>query len=187
MTDLDSGAAGSESTLALPAVAGPAPALTTRTDAIVVGPPAAPTPTDITCPSCGTVSYFTELGRDAGGFCRECDFPLFWARVGRPQVEQGPGGDAGLRRLPGTAGRVALATIDCPVCTEPNPVAAAICIRCGSELRPAPVVAAPAPPPVVMPAPEPVSPEPAPAIWPWILLAVLAFVGAAVLVVLVSL
>lgn len=164
----------------------PVPVTATNPAATLV-PPAPPSPrtTEIACPSCGTVSYYTELGRDASGFCRECDFPLFWARTPRPAAAGIGDGDGGLRRLPGTAGRVALATIDCPACTEPNPVASVICIRCGSELRPAPPIVLPPPEPVIVPEPEPL-PVPAPpprVLWPWILLVVMAVAGVVALVV----
>jgi hypothetical protein len=142
----------------------------------------------VTCPTCGTVSYFEELKRDASGFCRVCDFPLFWVRSTRLAEADDEAGDTGLRRLPGTAGRVALATIDCPVCTEPNPVSGVICIRCGSPLHPAPpepVPEPPAPPPVVyVPPPPPPPPPPKRAIWPWVLLGVLAVIAVVILVVL---
>ena len=140
---------------------------------------------EISCPSCGTVSHFEELGRDAGAFCRVCDFPLFWARPSRAEGALDAQGEEGLRRLPGTAGRVQLATIDCPVCTEPNPISASICIRCGSELRPTPTVMMPAaPPPVAAPPPPPPPAPPKRKIWPWILLAVLAIAAVVVLLIL---
>lgn len=141
---------------------------------------------EITCPTCGTESYFEELGREAGAFCRVCDYPLFWASSARLGAGDASVGDAGLRRLPGTAGRVAVAMLPCPVCTEPNPVTGAICIRCGADLHPAPptVVLEPPPPP---PEPEPLPPPPAKRrIWPWVLLAVLAVLAIAVLVVLLA-
>jgi hypothetical protein len=142
----------------------------------------------VTCPTCGTVSYFEELKRDASAFCRVCDFPLFWVRSTRLAGDDGPNGDAGLRRLPGTAGRVAVATLDCPVCTEPNPVSGVVCIRCGSPLHPAPEpVPAPTPtppPPVVYQPPPPPPPPPKRVIWPWVLLGVLAVIAAVILVVL---
>lgn len=137
---------------------------------------------EITCPSCGTVSHFEELGRDAGAFCRVCDYPLFWARPLRAEAGDGSSGDEGLRRLPGTAGRVALATIDCPACTEPNPVSAAICIRCGADLYPAPpTVVLPPPPPEPVPEPEPVGAARR-VIWPWIVLALLALAAVVILI-----
>jgi hypothetical protein len=149
------------------------------------------TATPITCPVCGTVSYFEELNRDASAFCRVCDFPLFWVRSARLAGPDEASGDAGLRRLPGTAGRVAVATLDCPVCTEPNPVSAEICIRCGSQLHPAPPEPAPeptpAPPPPVVYQPPPPPPPPAKrVIWPWVLLGVLAVIAVVILVVLLA-
>lgn len=140
---------------------------------------------EVACPACGTVSHFQELGRDAAAFCRVCDYPLFWARGPVAPGAVGEQGGDGLRRLPGTAGRVQLATIDCPACTEPNPVSATICIRCGSDLRPVPT--APVEPVVAAPAPPPPPPPPPPArrvIWPWILLAVLAVAAVVVLLIL---
>jgi len=139
----------------------------------------------MTCPTCGTVTFLEELSRDADAFCRVCDFPLFWSRTARVTVG-GEGGDIGLRRLPGTAGRVAVATISCPVCTEPNPVTRTICIRCGSELRPVPPPPAPPPPP---PPPEPVvvpvvEPEVHQRWWPWVLVAFAALIAVVLLVVL---
>ncbi len=131
---------------------------------------------EVTCPTCGTVSHFEEVGRDATAFCRVCDYPLFWLRTGRSTAANGDGGDVGLRRLPGTAGRVALATFPCPVCTEPNEITAALCIRCGADLHPAPVTEVVAPP----------SPPPAPVVrkrawWPFVL-AVLGLVAIALIV-----
>ncbi|MCU4186052.1 hypothetical protein K6U06_16910 [Acidiferrimicrobium sp. IK] len=143
--------------------------------------------TDITCPTCGTVSHFEEMGRDAASFCRTCDYPLFWARSAQ-LAATGAGGDAGLRRLPGTAGRMAVATLECPACTEPNLVTAAICIRCGADLHPAPVIQAPPPPePTVTYMPPPPPPPPAKrVIWPWVLLVLGLVIGLVLLVVLVA-
>lgn len=140
--------------------------------------------TEVTCPSCGTVSHFEDLGRDGEAFCRVCDFPLFWARAPRQEGVSVDGADEGLRRLPGTGGRVTLATVDCPVCTERNVLSATICIRCGADLY---AVPAP-PPPVVVPEPEPpteavVVPPPPRRIWPWVLLAVLLVLGVVALIV----
>lgn len=139
---------------------------------------------EITCPSCGTVSHFGDLARDAGAFCRVCDYPLFWARPARTEGDPGASAAEGLRRLPGTAGRVTLSTIDCPECTEPNLLAASICIRCGADLRPAPPTVQE---PVILPEPEP-EPEAAPArkIWPWILVAALAIAAIVTLIVLLQ-
>lgn len=146
------------------------------------------TATDVTCPSCGTVSWFEELGRDAGAFCRSCDYPLFWVRATR-LAPSDTSGDVGLRRLPGTAGRLAVATIDCPSCEEPNPINNRICIRCGADLRPVP-----APPPAPMPTqPTPVAHRPAPPPpppkrnwWPWIILGVLAVIAIVILIILLT-
>ncbi len=118
--------------------------------------------TEVTCPTCGTVSQLDDVNRDAGAFCRVCDYPLFWIRASR--TGQGEGGLAGinngLRRLPGTAGLVVVATLPCWNCDEHNPVNGVICIRCGLELHPAPPVYHPPPPPTE---PEPVvEPEPPP-------------------------
>lgn len=142
--------------------------------------------TEITCPTCGTVSHFEELGRDAGSFCRTCDYPLFWVRSVQ-LAAAGSGGDAGLRRLPGTAGRVAVATLDCPSCTEPNLVTATVCIRCGADMHPVPLVEAPPPPPeptVEIVAPPPPPPPARRVWWPWILLGVAAVLAIILLVVL---
>ena len=147
------------------------------------------TTTGITCPSCGTVSYLEELNRDSTAFCRKCDFPLFWTRATRLAGDPDPAGDTGVRRLPGTAGRIAIATFDCPVCTEPNPVNASICIRCGSLLHPPPPepIPEPPPPPVVYePPPPPPPPPPKRVIWPWVALGVLFLIGLTVLIVLLA-
>jgi hypothetical protein len=145
--------------------------------------------TKVTCPNCGTVSYLDELSREADAFCRICDFPLFWSR-GERVVGAGAGGDAGLRRLPGTAGRVDVATIDCPECKEPNPVARTICIRCGSELRPAPAPPPapppPPPPPPPLPAPEPVADVERSWVWLYVVLGIAAVVAIVLLVVLLT-
>jgi Double zinc ribbon len=132
---------------------------------------------EVTCPTCGTDSYFDELNRDSAAFCRVCDYPLFWAlapRLGAAEDE----GDTGLRRLPGTAGRVAIATLACPVCTEPNPLGGSVCIRCGADLHPAPATALVQElPPPPLPPPPPPPPPPKRVLWPWILLGVSALVA----------
>jgi predicted RNA-binding Zn-ribbon protein involved in translation (DUF1610 family) len=121
---------------------------------------------DVTCPSCGRMARIDAARRDAADFCATCDFPLFWA-VERVPLPGGQAvGDSGLRRLPGTVGRAALASLACPVCTEPNAPSAVHCVRCGNELRPRPVVvAAPAPPPPVVVQ----EPEPRRVWWPYVL------------------
>jgi hypothetical protein len=144
--------------------------------------PSSTADTAVTCPTCGTISHLTEINRDAASFCRVCDYPLFWTR-NRLAGAMDAGGDSGLRRLPGTAGRVALAMMPCPECTEPNPVTARICIRCGADLHPAPVVIVPAPlPPPPLPAPP--APAPKRVIWPWVLLGCVAVALIALLVIL---
>ena len=137
--------------------------------------------TEVTCPSCGTVSHFEELGRDGDAFCRTCDFPLFWARAPRQDGGLADSGDEGLRRLPGTAGRLTVATISCPVCTEPNHLSATICIRCGADLYTveAPPVEEPLPPPPPEPVVETVPPR---VVWPWVVLAILLLAGIVALV-----
>jgi hypothetical protein len=140
---------------------------------------------DITCPTCGTESFFEEVGRDAAAFCRVCDYPLFWVNTVKLGVQSGELGDTGLRRLPGTAGRIAVAMLACPNCTEPNPVTASICIRCGADLHPVPpVVVVPLPPPPAPPPPPP--PPPKRVIWPWIVLGVLAVIAVVLLIVLLA-
>ena len=132
--------------------------------------------TTVTCPSCATTGYVDPAGRSSAGFCLKCDYPLFWARE---RVVQAPGTgnvEEALRRLPGTGGRDAIASIACPVCTELNPVTGVYCIRCDSDLRPPAVVVAPvvvAPPVVYLPPPPAPEPEPEILWWPWIALAVL--------------
>lgn len=123
--------------------------------------------TDVTCPSCGTVSHFDQMRRDAQEFCRRCDYPLFWVRSSEAPVGEGSEGDVGLRRLPGAGGRQVVASLGCPACNEPNLYAATVCIRCGADMHPAPampVVAAPPPPPPAPPPPP--EPEVGP-VWPY--------------------
>jgi len=110
----------------------------------------------VTCPGCGTVTYLDSLRRHAEEFCRTCDYPLFWSRdaavlAGGDAVGEG----AGLRRLPGTAGRVTLASTTCWACDEPNLALAELCVRCGVDLS--------GPPPEPEPEPEP---EPDDEPWP---------------------
>lgn len=141
--------------------------------------------TEVTCPSCGTVSHYEELTRDGAMFCRTCDYPLFWARAPRQEGGVADVADGGLRRLPGTGGRVTLATIACPVCTEPNSASANICIRCGADLH-----AKPAPPVVLLPPAPLTEPVPVPAgrslLWWWVALAVLLVLGVVALVVVLA-
>jgi hypothetical protein len=144
--------------------------------------PAEPKLVTATCPACGTVGTVDYARRDATGFCAACDFPLFWSkdRIVSPSSD-GPAPGA-LRRLPGTAGREALASLLCPQCDEPNPATGVLCVRCGAVLRPV----APEPEPVLVfePEPEP-EPEPVPerAWWPFVLAGTLAVVALAVLLI----
>jgi hypothetical protein len=138
---------------------------------------------EIVCPGCGNTTVVEHMGRDANEFCRVCDYPLFWARSSATTAADTGDGGAGLRRLPGTGGRVLVAGFPCPSCTEPNLVTATVCIRCGSDLHPEPEP--PPPPPTVFipepePEPEPPPPPPARSWWP-IIIATLLIVGLALL------
>jgi hypothetical protein len=145
------------------------------------GPSAPTAPTGgVVCPACGTLSY-QNIERTADGFCRECDFPLFWA--GGTALGAGVGGaddGGGSRRYPGLVGRAApVSVMPCPACAEQNPVSGIYCLRCGAELypRPASVVAPPPPPAPAPPPPPPPPPEPVPEprrIWPWVVAAITA-------------
>lgn len=109
---------------------------------------------ETTCPNCGHTGHVDFARREAAGFCGTCDFPLFWSRDRVVLPSNGAQDESGLRRLPGTAGRAALASLLCPSCREPNPATGVNCMRCGSLLHPV------APEPVVVVvAPEP-EPEP---------------------------
>jgi hypothetical protein len=130
----------------------------------------------VTCPECGTAAFVTLTRRDATDFCRNCDYPLFWAPS---EVSRGGGldsGDESLRRLPGTVGQVSVASLVCPVCAEPNAVTASVCIRCGSSLYPVPLPPPP-PVPVAVAPPPPPAPEPEPVRrgipwWVWVIIGV---------------
>jgi hypothetical protein len=110
-------------------------------------------PVAITCPECSAAAMVEFTRRDALDFCQRCDFPLFWSRdqvvIGDPIDSN----DDALRRLPGTLGRVEIASAPCPHCNEPNLPTATLCVRCGLSMR---ASAAPAPPrPRQAPLPEP--------------------------------
>lgn len=139
-------------------------------------PPPATARDRVTCPECGAVQDVYLNRRDAGDFCHNCDFPLFWtpSEVVR---DRGAGDGESLRRLPGTVGRTTLASTPCPHCAELNLVSAEVCIRCGQPMHP--VAEAPPPPaPVYIPPPPPVvEPEPKRGV-PWWVWAI----GAAVVV-----
>ncbi len=115
----------------------------------------------VTCPECGEMATVDAAKRNSQDFCRNCDFPLFWARstVILPSDQET---GASLRRLPGTVGRAATAALVCPHCGEPNSPTAQNCVRCLLSLHPveppppAPVYVAPPPPP---PMPVPIGRE----------------------------
>jgi hypothetical protein len=145
-------------------------------------PAADPTPDAttelVTCPECGTTALVTLNRRQSQDFCRHCDFPLFWTPT--EVVMDGVGvSDDSLRRLPGTTGRAMTASIACPHCSEPNPVSAEVCVRCGLSMH-----VAPPPPP-----PEPVYVPPAPVVYepppqkgtPWWVWLILGLVLAAII------
>jgi predicted RNA-binding Zn-ribbon protein involved in translation (DUF1610 family) len=138
---------------------------------VSAGPTRAALATDlVTCPECGQMATVDMARRQAEDFCRNCDYPLFWAN----STVIAPSGEdtgASLRRLPGTVGRAATASLLCPHCGEPNSPAAQICIRCALSLHP---VEIPEPEPVIVipePEPEPEPPPPEPAFeWWWVAL-----------------
>ena len=113
-------------------------------------PPPAPTSDLVSCPSCGTAATVTLNRRESRDFCRVCDYPLFWT-PGAVVRDSAPGTGESLRRLPGQAGRVTVASQPCPTCAEPNALSALICIRCSGPMKievvvpPEPVYIAPVP------------------------------------------
>ena len=124
---------------------------------------------DVVCPSCGTAGVVDVARRDATGFCVQCDYPLFWVPSRRVTATVGASDESALRRLPGTVGHARLVSLPCPHCTEPNLPLAVLCVRCGGEMNPAPVVPVVTEPiPVVVHEPEPSRPW-----WPIVLAAVL--------------
>lgn len=114
----------------------------------------------ITCPECGTGAMIDPAQRRAEDFCPHCDFPLFWARAAVLAMASDETG-ASLRRLPGTVGRAATASVACPHCGEPNSPVAVTCVRCGLLMVVAEPEPEPEPEPVYLPEPEP-EPEPEP-------------------------
>jgi hypothetical protein len=128
----------------------------------------------VTCPECGTTATVNLRRRDSADFCRNCDFPLFWTPsqvlLGRSNVS-----DESLRRLPGTTGRVMIASLACPHCAEPNPVTAVTCVRCGQPMQVRREAPPPPPAPVYVPPPPEPSVEPKKRIpwWVWVIAGVL--------------
>ncbi|TAM92836.1 MAG: hypothetical protein EPN43_01805 [Jatrophihabitans sp.] len=130
----------------------------------------------VICPECGTAAVITANRRDSADFCRQCDFPLFWTPSAVIRDASGRAGEDSLRRLPGTAGRVTVASVPCPHCAEPNLLSAQTCVRCGLPMR---VIAPPPPPPAPVYIPPPPLPEPEPVPekhvpwWVWAIIAIL--------------
>jgi len=163
-----------DSTKVLPAI--PAASITPEAPNASALPPrvvsAQHHPVAISCPECSAPATVELTRRDALDFCQRCDFPLFWARdqvvIGDPLDSN----DDALRRLPGTLGRVVIASVPCPHCNEPNLPTATLCVRCGLTMQAGP---APAPPrlrPVALPEPSMAPLEDEPHRW-WIWLVVL--------------
>jgi hypothetical protein len=127
-------------------------------------------PIAITCPDCGASAMVELTRRDALDFCPRCDFPLFWARdqvvIGEPIDSN----DDALRRLPGTLGRVVIASSPCPHCNEPNLPTATLCVRCGLSLQASAPPSPPQPRQIALPEPpmEPLEDEPH-RWWMWLL------------------
>ncbi|WP_372728642.1 hypothetical protein [Nocardioides sp.] len=125
---------------------------------------AASQPERVVCPECGAVAMVSLNRRQSADFCARCDYPLFWTPT---EIVRGEGDldDMALRRLPGTVGRVSVASAACPHCAEANQISAEVCVRCGGPMTVEPTVAAP----VVAPPPAPEEPAvlaPMPA-WMW--------------------
>jgi hypothetical protein len=110
-------------------------------------------PVSITCPECSAAAMVELTRRDALDFCPRCDFPLFWARDQVVFSDPIDSNDDALRRLPGTLGRVVIASVPCPHCNEPNLPTATLCVRCGLSMQAS--AAPPPPPPRPVPLPEP--------------------------------
>jgi hypothetical protein len=120
----------------------------------------------MTCPECGESQMIDPAQRRAEDFCQRCDFPLFWARNAVVPLTTDETG-ASLRRLPGTVGRAATASVACPHCGEPNSPTAIICIRCSQPMILAQPEPEPEPEPVYIPPPPEPEPEPGFPLW-WV-------------------
>ena len=109
--------------------------------------------TMVVCPSCGTEAHLEGVTRSADEFCRKCDYPLFWAPAPTTiaSLEEDGTAEATLRRLPGSSGRRAVASVPCPTCSELNAPTSLVCIRCGGPM----VLAEPDPEPEPEPEPDP--------------------------------
>ncbi len=143
----------------------------------------------VTCPECGQLATVNMARRSADDFCRNCDFPLFWAK-GTVIAPEGEETGASLRRLPGTVGRAATAALICPHCAEPNAPTAEICVRCALALHPVDIPEpVPVPEPIISfePEPEP-EPEPAPKFdWWWVVAVAMAIIAVALIILLIVL
>jgi hypothetical protein len=139
--------------------------------------------TQVTCPECATITTVSATGRAASDFCPSCDYPLFWAGSSGGRGATDTTSEDALYRAPGTSGASAPSAIACPACGERNPPNGDLCLRCGSELHPAP---APAPEPPQAPQPIVINP-PAQVVecahWPSWAVATIASLVTAVLVV----
>ena len=125
----------------------------------------------VTCPECGLIATVDLSKRSATDFCRNCDFPLFWAKSTVILASEAATG-ASSRRLPGTAGQAGRPSVPCPTCNELNMATAVVCIRCGGPMvLPEVVVLPPPPEPEPEPLPEP-EPEPEHNWWPVVLVIV---------------
>ncbi len=141
----------------------------------------------VTCPECGQLATVNMARRSSDDFCRNCDFPLFWAK-GTVIAPEGQETGASLRRLPGTVGRAATASLICPHCAEPNSPTAEICVRCALSLHPIEIPEPePEPEPIIVfePDPEP-EPEPAPGFdgW-WVVAGVMALIAVVLIILLI--
>lgn len=94
-----------------------------------------------TCPECGTWNGQAAPLMDADGFCRRCDFPLFWARGA--QLRSTNGEEVVAEVAEETVGRPVV--VDCPVCDRVTELrandlrtAAGFCPGCDFPLRWAP-------------------------------------------------
>lgn len=136
---------------------------------------------DIVCPECGQPTHLVAIRRSADEFCTKCDYPLFWAPSAIPMATPGASNLATLRRLPGAGGRQRVGSKVCPECGELNPLTETLCIRCTSELEPAPIVEPEPVEEIVVPPPPP--PPPPPQRWQWPVIAAIVAVEIIVLVI----
>ena len=144
---------------------------------------AASEPERVVCPECGTAAVITVNRRDSADFCKQCDFPLFWTPSAVIRDASMRSNDESLRRLPGTVGRVTVASLPCPHCAEPNLLSAQTCVRCGLPMR---LEAPPPAPEPVYVAPPPMEPEDEPEKHvPWWVWAAIAIILAATIALIV--